>query len=187
MCYYLLPIICQWPSSCSVTFSRPFWRIRWWMRANSINGQNASCCSHSPVSKVLWACPLPHWCYVNWLNTQKLAIDHVTPIERKWVWTLKLTCWHQCKKMGQIKVEIDATQMAFYKWSGKYRLGCSFLERRRRKKHNKLSHICIFCYDRVVLHEHLGGRENKTQTQEMKKICLFKNKHFSLWTNYPSV
>lgn len=53
------------------------------------------------------------------------------------------------KGPGEVTVEIDATQITFYDRSGgKYRSGSSFWEKKK-KKPNKMSHIC-----RSVLWQH---------------------------------
>lgn len=130
ICYYLRPISGQLVSWCSVTFSR-FW---WWMGANSRNGQNASCCSLFLV-KVLRACPLPHWCYVKWLNTQKTAISHVTPMDGG---GLASEAWQvdTYAKMGKIERFI-LSRSSFMSV-----LGNTISSKKR--KTNKVSHIGFF-------------------------------------------
>lgn len=78
-------------------------------------------------------------------HTQQVVMLHLW---KEVAWALKLTGWHTCKNGKNHSGE--HSQITFYEWSGKYRLGSSFLE----KNLNKLSHICIFCYDSIVLHEH---------------------------------
>lgn len=146
VCYYLLPMICQLASSHSVTSSRPFWRIQWWIGANSRHGQNASDCSLFLV-KVLWVCPLPHWCYVKWLNTQKPAINHVTPMEESGVAPKadRLTRMQKWKNYSRDWCYTDYILWVVWEISFQF-----FPPIPNPPPHNKLSHICIFCYDSTV-------------------------------------
>lgn len=142
------------------------------MMDGSERHKRTKCCSLFLV-KVLWACPLPHWCYVKWLNTHKNpAINHVTPMQGSGLGPKDYLLTHYAK--WEESQRLMLRRVCFTRGLGNIVWGLH-----SKKKGKKMSHICIFCYDRVVLHGHLGlGGWKQTSNTGDEISCFFVEKHW---------